>query len=256
MILVNLWYDDGLLPKVEVHEDKTSKKIDLEEISNKYLSQEKYCIGYDIGGEFKPHGILLNKGYQCDECKKRDIFLPCSRCNGSKCISNYEKAREWCNQEFKVYLAYFGGKYVKVGVAASKRLKIRLIEQGAIAYKVYKVVKNGMEARRIETQLKKRFPDKVMTYQKIKLYKNVNLDWMEKSYGIEEILEYNYKNIEKLNKLKEYDIKENLWIPKVIGSVGQIIITENGYFPFFHIRGRKIVNRRNLLDYYDEMDNN
>ena len=51
----------------------------------------------------------------------------------------------------------------------------------------------------------------------------------------------------------------NLWyderlLPKIVGSIRQIIITEVECFPFLHT-GRKVINRKKLLD-NNEMDNN
>ena len=95
MILVRLWYDK-VFPEIEIHKYEESFRIKLEELSNKHLSSERYCIGY-LGFEkrYTPHGIKVNKGYRCKECELKDFWIPCSRCNGTKCINSNKEVREF-----------------------------------------------------------------------------------------------------------------------------------------------------------------
>lgn len=117
------------------------------------VKDEKYCVGYN--GEPCPFTKKIKKGTQCFKCKQIDDRHACRKCVGERCMS--ELGKDYCfNNEFIVYLASFGD-LVKVGVSSVKRVMTRLVEQGADhAAKVLKAG-NGLEARKLESSIAKKF---------------------------------------------------------------------------------------------------
>ena len=100
--------------------------------------QKKCCKGYyDL---IKRRSIpcrlyedLTKSEYsQCKNCELNSGFKLCLGCNGSMCKTRNNIAKQFCNQEHYVYLAYFANDKFKVGTTASYRKYERLLEQGAI----------------------------------------------------------------------------------------------------------------------------
>ncbi len=244
MLAVRIWYDKGH-PEVEVH--APPRRVDPSELSNMAISDSRYCIGYLTGEkhEYVPCGKKTN-GYQCEECMRKHVFTPCARCHGFSCSAG-EIARKWCFQPFTVYLAYFGGQVVKVGVAAEVRLRERLLEQGALAYKVLSRFPDGMAARREEYRLFSRYRGSLRPEDKVSGYRDPDLSWFDSSFpGETTVLMY---SLQALNKIQRYRVLRPTRIPEVLGAIGDLLITPSGLIPFSHVRGRKLFPSRSLLDY-------
>lgn len=134
------------------------------------MSTEKYCIGYPdtednlISCETASRTL---RGNQCDECIKKDVLSRCTYCKG-ECVNT--GALTYCETTpHFVYLAAFTGDFIKVGTTSVKRIKTRLLEQGAnYARVIAKTPSQGL-AKRIEEHVKTTFsiPDK--RNKKIKL---------------------------------------------------------------------------------------
>jgi len=113
------------------------------------VSHESRCVGSWHGGEYVPcpDSLIVKGGSVCDSCASAFIAdLDCvfePRCNGEEC------GMQFCAQEHAIYLA-FHGHVAKVGLTASRRLKQRMIEQGADAYSVIAKVKGRKAARTME----------------------------------------------------------------------------------------------------------
>jgi hypothetical protein len=118
--------------------------------------KRRYCIGrYDLA-TFEvsacPDNTLLDddaKKVRCDRCEYFCGFNPSFY--RTEAVSPQQRA--YNAQPHAVYLAYFGSRAVKVGISHERRLRTRLLEQGARAAAVVAVVANAFEARRIEERL-------------------------------------------------------------------------------------------------------
>ncbi len=91
-------------------------EMPIETLRGAILSKARYCVGhYKALSTYVCCGRILNGGYQCAECLRKDFWRPCAECNGSFCINPNRDAQQFClSNPFAVYLAYFGGKLVKV----------------------------------------------------------------------------------------------------------------------------------------------
>ncbi len=130
------------------------------------------------------------------------------------------------------------------------RLIERLREQGALAYRIYDEVENGMIARRIENALKRSgFPDKITFREKVSLYKKIDLEWFERNYGLDGVFR---ENLEKVDLLIGKEILRNpRAIPMgYIGEIGQVLIFKEHIINFKSLVGRKIVRGKGLLSFF------
>jgi len=115
---------------------------------------EKYCVGYFKNGSLRPcpRRAKIERGSQCELCKKLDEYLPCVKCDGSYCL--LPSRRAVCKEEvYHVYLATFGN-ILKVGISRDKRLKQRLVEQGCDFGAKIATIKDGRIARRVEQKIR------------------------------------------------------------------------------------------------------
>jgi len=123
----------------------------LETISISVL-EERICVGSMAGGVYTPCPAKRAVEYsdQCRQCSRsiipvqRCLFEPI--CDGSIC--NWEL----CKRDHMVYVAFHGGS-VKVGMTSTKRLRERLIEQGADAFSVVGNFPNRLAARNAEREI-------------------------------------------------------------------------------------------------------
>jgi hypothetical protein len=105
-----------------------------------------------IAGIWKPcpDNASVMQGKRCFRCAQATELHPCIICNGSICRADPQRQQTCATQKSYVYLASFGPKLWKVGVAHHSRIPKRWIEQGAnVATRLLKT--NGREARRYET---------------------------------------------------------------------------------------------------------
>ncbi len=114
---------------------------------------ERHCIGHFVNGRHvKCPGNRVVNDANCNECKLRDDFFMCMKCDGSECIN--KKQRSGCEENiYFIYLAAFGS-ILKVGISYRFRLMERLIEQGADFGAKIAAVKDGKEVRTIEQKIK------------------------------------------------------------------------------------------------------
>ncbi|UCE09517.1 MAG: DUF2797 domain-containing protein [Candidatus Thorarchaeota archaeon] len=119
----------------------------------------RLCVGYrDSDGrlvECPERSTILRHGTRCGPCSAMDNYDACMRCDGKDCTASAERRRACKESEYAVYLALFGESTVKVGVSTLRRVQIRWIEQGADYGVVLSVIKDGQEARRLESLLDK-----------------------------------------------------------------------------------------------------
>ena len=119
-----------------------------------YAHPDRYCIGYHIRDEYHeylpcPEQQKIERGFQCDQCKKSDLLIPCILCKGEEC-HNIQSIKDICdNTSTSVYLVTFREE-VKVGVSKKDRLLKRWLEQGAELASEVGIFPNGLIARAVE----------------------------------------------------------------------------------------------------------
>jgi hypothetical protein len=144
--------------------DRVSK-FSLDGIVSFKVMPGKYCVGNILHGNHRYCFQKIDSGYQCNSCFRYNPFNFCSFCSGTRC---YLK-KKICGEHI-VYLATFAN-ILKVGVASAKRFPQRVIEQGADYATIIAQTEDGLEARRIESEIKKKFniTDKMYSRQKREL---------------------------------------------------------------------------------------
>jgi hypothetical protein len=97
----------------------------------------------------------------------------CARCGGGvpdpcvACRGECRKPEKTCFEEHSVYLAVFAPGSVKVGVSRAWRLEARLKEQGADAGFEIARLPDGEAARRMESSLRAKYPDRMSFEDKL-----------------------------------------------------------------------------------------
>jgi len=119
----------------------------------------RYCIGrYDLktfsSSPCPEKAKLTEKNNTCINCFRAIGFNPAFYNVTPEELSPQQ--REYNEQPHNVYLAYFGAKAIKVGIAHHKRTLTRWCEQGARAATVIKECYNAYAARDIEAMVGRR----------------------------------------------------------------------------------------------------
>lgn len=158
------------------------------------IGDKKYCIGNKeiVSNKYlgcSNHTILKEKKIKCPDCIQMDLFKNCVKCTGNHCYVKNQEVLDRCNQEHVVYLAYFSGDVIKVGVAHARRKYSRLLEQGALYSIIIATCRTGKIARQLESSIRKiGIKDKVSSKYKIH-----NLGHFDIEHANEKLLEqYNY----------------------------------------------------------------
>ncbi|MFO7990781.1 MAG: DUF2797 domain-containing protein [Thermoplasmata archaeon] len=239
-----LVYDGGEL------EDFDLGKIDIN------VSQRKICVGrFEDGYDPCPKKAAVSTFDQCRDCapdyipKLECIFEPgdCDNCG----------ERGFCEEEHAVYLA-FHGEHMKIGMTRKKRLKRRLIEQGADAYALLATLENRKDAREEEKNLSKmlNISQRIGKKKKLKtLARKLPKDGIYTSYrGVK-----NRVPVGKLKFLNDYPISLPLRaVPrlratpgvhkgKMVGIKGSFLIYENNGLQALNLSdlvGRKMKVRK------------
>jgi hypothetical protein len=117
------------------------------------------CIGRWEGEEYAP--CDSDEAPQCLLCGG-GLPDPCVACRG-EC----RKPEKTCTEEHSVYLAVFAPGAIKVGVSKTRRLDKRLDEQGADAGFEIARLPDGEAARRMESSLRAKYPDRMSFEDKL-----------------------------------------------------------------------------------------
>jgi hypothetical protein len=244
------------------------------------VQEGRYCVGYTTLSTrasknqpaFEPWKAIepcsfetkIKKGYKCSLCIQADLVHPCLICNGTECTAE-PRFKKICEKSTAyVYIASFGLKKVKIGVAHFTRIPQRWIEQGAnLAKRI--IVGNGIEARRFEHAIH----NSLNVLSGLKTAKKVDTLWKkpntkeidELSKTEEEIKkrfpEYPYYqdpfhdlseiyNLPPLDRRPlELKLKKNLQISgKILGVKGALLLLDIGALPYYlnlkHLIGKKI----------------
>jgi hypothetical protein len=201
-----------------------------------------------------------------------DFFDACMRCDGKECTASAERRDSCKNARYAVYLALFGESAFKVGVSTLRRVQLRWIEQGADYGTVVRVVKDGREARRLESSLGKLSPlvKQVRSSRKVgELRSKVTTSKVKKA--LEDILE-SQTIIKKSDEMEVIDLSQHygldaldatpeMWFKNSEQVVGQKMLGEivgaKGSLLVTRIAGTfKVVDLRRLVGYTISTDAN
>src|SRR5690348_8607866 len=81
-------------PEIILFEQKNKKEVRIQlkfnDELNWYVHPDRYCVGYHLYDEYHsynycPYQTKLDKGFQCESCKARDLLIPCMLCKGDEC---------------------------------------------------------------------------------------------------------------------------------------------------------------------------
>lgn len=128
--------------------------LESETLTLTFDTATRHCVGWrDIttGERFVcPDSSVVDSKYeQCAGCQKRTGFNPAFYHAAS--VSPQQEARN--NQPHILYLAYFGGDLIKVGISHAARGHNRLLEQGARMAIVLDTFPTAMIARQYEAKI-------------------------------------------------------------------------------------------------------
>ena len=120
-------------------------------LSWEFDTSKKYCVGWHEiqSGEIFPCPDNSIGETECAKCRARTGFNP-----AFYNTSNISEVQSKRNLEPHIlYLAYFGGEIVKVGIAHHRRKLVRLLEQGALQAIVLDELPSANVARQYEEKI-------------------------------------------------------------------------------------------------------
>ena len=248
-------------PSLILKEKNGLDSIMLFEKDIAFRTGERRCIGFFCGGRhFEcPDNRIVDGDYCCNECRIRDDFSMCIRCDGSFC-SNEKNRRECERNNYFVYLAAFDS-LLKVGISFERRLQERLVEQGADFGAKVALIRDGQRVRLLEQQIRKTLgiADRVRGKDKrSKLFGNPNVSasaiyksiiLLRKNFSEfmvpPEIYDlrkyYNLQNV--LSNPEHIDIKEGTELKgRVVAAKGNIMVMQNSN-GFFSVNAHDMIGR-------------
>ncbi len=127
--------------------------------------RRRMCIGrYSLGGGGAipcPDRTSIGDEYEeCFSCRAASGFNPAFDRVDPSTLSAQQK--RYNAQPHAVYLAHFGGDTVKVGISSVRRLRRRLVEQGARAAVRFWEGPTAWDARAVEVAVARRGPAEVV----------------------------------------------------------------------------------------------
>ncbi len=117
------------------------------------ISRRRQCVGRYDGDEYTrcPGNVEVTRFVQCADCAEESfiphqecIFEP--KCDGELCET------EFCRREHMLYIAFYDTK-AKIGMSSTRRVRRRLIEQGADAYALIGTYPTRRSARTAEKEI-------------------------------------------------------------------------------------------------------
>lgn len=135
-----------------VDKDGTFERVDLSRVDY-VISRRRQCVGRYDGDEYMrcPGSVEVTRFVQCADCAEESfiphqecIFEP--KCDGELCDI------EFCRREHMLYIAFYDTK-AKIGMSSTKRVRRRLIEQGADAYALIGTYPTRRSARTAEKEI-------------------------------------------------------------------------------------------------------
>jgi hypothetical protein len=159
-------------PVLKLLKEEETVEIELSNYRfNFILSEEKYCTGYSLEGQY--HGCKNNVSglsfyqYMCYDCDRshgfRDAFFFGKEPNSS--------IQKYLEQKHLIYLAFFAPNIIKVGTSSESRKNLRLIEQDALIY-AFIAESTGLTIQQLEHEISKKLGITETVKAKVK-FKNI-----------------------------------------------------------------------------------
>ncbi|MBI2079896.1 DUF2797 domain-containing protein [Candidatus Micrarchaeota archaeon] len=220
-------------PSIYYWSEDQSEKLELNSQINLNFSAERFCIGYYNGqNRFRCPNNSINC-LQCPTCKYSDISKVYTRLN----FTGFEHLAEKLSSEYySIYLAYFGGSSVKVGVTQTKRIEKRLREQGADLWTRLMDFDNANNAYTMEKLLQETFGLKNSVTSKYKIQNLGKID--------NKIIEKTIQEIKTSDPFNDY-LVENPFVNKINYKIpNNFSIVENIDGEFLESKGNFLFYRK------------
>lgn len=134
LVLGYTWVDGGVVLRIRRSGEQRRTEVRLSGSIRLGVSDQTQCTGYQRDGERLPCPQRSSpRGKICATCASQDEFRPCMICDGSRCPRLSRWMERACRQTHHLYIASFGGDFLKVGTASDRRRDQRLVEQGPLA---------------------------------------------------------------------------------------------------------------------------
>lgn len=164
------WVDEQFVEiQASLHNKFGRKQLSIGDTLSLEVCSDPFCAGNRIQEIWKPCLERTTGKSKCEICKAREqkesfvftIF------DGFNQEALRPEERERISGAHMVYLAFFSPELIKVGVSKKDRQSLRQIEQGSFCTLFIAETPNGIEARQIETTLRKNgLQDKILGSQK------------------------------------------------------------------------------------------
>lgn len=157
--ITHIFYEDTeCVPTLSLSDGKDIRPLDTA-LSLSFDLTQRYCIGWhDLAtGESHPcpENATTDKKFEtCPACQRRTGFNPAFYHTDK--VSAKQEARN--AEPHRLYLAYMGSGYIKVGISWDNRGNKRLLDQGARAGLALETFPTALIARQYEAKIA-RLPD-------------------------------------------------------------------------------------------------
>ncbi len=163
------WRDENYCEFSAISNERLGRKVVKigDKISFEKINSERKCVGSVFENKWQPCPQKAVGKQKCDFCRSRERSFIYTVFDGFDRSNVSETDLQKISTPHIVYLAFFDGELIKVGVSHLERKTIRQLEQAAHFTLFVAETKNGIEARQIETILKRSgMADKVKITQK------------------------------------------------------------------------------------------
>lgn len=208
------WFDETSVEIQASLGDKFGrKKLSRGDELSIEIQSEPCCAGHRIQDVWAPCPDKAKGKAKCEVCRAREqkesfvytIF------DGFNTENLTPEELQQISGPHVVYLAYFSPDLIKVGVSKKERQTMRQIEQGAYATLFIAEGLNGIDARQIETTLRKNgIQDKVLGSQKKNTFV-LDTNKTESEKNLRQMFDRHKEIIEKAPKLQSFLKKEPLF---------------------------------------------
>ncbi|MEW5747449.1 MAG: DUF2797 domain-containing protein [Candidatus Thermoplasmatota archaeon] len=151
-------FEPRLVWRGQTDDRETEEPVDRADIS---VGRARRCVGrFERGRHIPcPNEVHVEGHSQCEACAGESyiwdqecVFDP--KCDGSSCLSPKSGGApsEFCRREHMLYLAFYQDR-PKIGMSSSRRIRERLVEQGADAFAFIGTFPNRRAARLAEAEI-------------------------------------------------------------------------------------------------------
>ncbi len=163
------WRDEESCEFFAIANDKLGRKVIKigDKISIEKTSDQKCCVGSIYDNQWKPCSQNVIGRQKCELCRAREKSFIFTAFDGFDRSNVSDADLQRIAAPHIVYLAFFDGDLIKVGVSHADRKVLRQLEQATHFTLFIAKTGNGIDARQIETILRRSgIADKVKITQK------------------------------------------------------------------------------------------